>query len=146
MCQQNGNVIGHAERYDPETKEREVSKMAGLRVNKEGEVRDNNGEVVGRLTEGNLLACIGKEVNDNGNVVDQDGNKLGECTLLEHIPEEEIEETGPTDEEVKEEEEREIAKKISNIIGQTLEKMEPICKQITDVSHCLILKFGTTAY
>jgi hypothetical protein len=35
---------------------------------------------------------------------------------------------------MKEMEEREVAKKIGNIINQTLEKMEPICKQITEVS------------
>ena len=52
---------------------------------------------------------------------------------MEHIPEEE-EEEGQTDEQLKAEEEREIAKKIANIINQTLERMEPICKQITDVS------------
>jgi hypothetical protein len=124
-------VIGHAERWQPEEKEREVSPMSGLRVNKEGEVRDQNGDVIGRLTDGNLLSCVGKSIDDNGHVVDQDGNKLGEVTLLENIPDEEDE--GPTDEQLKEEEEREIAKKIGNIINQTLEKMEPICKQITEV-------------
>ncbi|KAH0837080.1 hypothetical protein AYO21_04540 [Fonsecaea monophora] len=133
IVDKNGNVIGHAERWEPEKKEREVSPMSGLRVNKEGEVRDRNGDVIGRLTEGNLLACIGKEVNDNGYVVDQDGNKIGECTLLENIPDEEEVEEGPTPEQLKEEEEREVAKKISNIINQTLEKMEPICKQITEL-------------
>jgi hypothetical protein len=132
IIDKNGNVIGHAERWEPEKKEREVSPMAGLRVNKEGEVRDKNGDVIGRLTEGNLLACIGREINDNGYVIDQDGNKIGECTLLENIPDEEVEEE-ITPEQMKEEEEREVAKKIASIINQTLEKMEPICKQITEV-------------
>jgi hypothetical protein len=120
-------VIGHAERWEPEEKEREVSPMSGLKVNKEGEVRDTNGDVIGRLTEGQLTSCVGKTIDDNGHVVDQDGNKLGEVTLLENIPEEE--EQGMTEEE----EEEEIAKKIGNIINQTLEKMEPICKDITDL-------------
>lgn len=133
ILDKNGNTIGKAERWEPEEKEREISAMAGLRVNKEGEVRDKNGDVIGRLTDGNLLHCVGKEINDNGYVVDQDGNRVGEVTLLENIPEEEVEE-GPTEEEVKKEEEREIAKKIGNILDQTIEKMEPICKQITDVS------------
>lgn len=134
IVDKNGNVIGRAERWEPEEKLREISPMAGLRVNKEGEVRDRNGDVVGRLTDGNLLACVGKEINDNGYVVDQDGNKLGECTLLENIPEEE-EEAQITPEQLKEEEEREVARKIGNIIYQTLEKMEPLCKQITEASH-----------
>ena len=132
ITDKNGNVIGHAERWEPEEKQREVSPMSGLRVNKEGEVRDQNGDVIGRLTDGNLTACVGKEINDNGYVVDQDGNKVGEVTLLENILEEEDE--GPTEEQLKEAEEREVAKKIGNIVNQTLEKMEPICKQITDVS------------
>ena len=132
ITDKNGNVIGHAERWEPEEKQREISAMSGLRVNKEGEVRDQNGDVIGRLTDGNLTACVGKEINDNGYVVDQDGNKVGEVTLLENILEEEDE--GPTEEELKEAEEREVAKKIGNIVNQTLEKMEPICKQITDVS------------
>ncbi|KPI41174.1 uncharacterized protein AB675_7866 [Cyphellophora attinorum] len=127
ISDKNGNVIGHAERWEPEEKEREVSPMSGLKVNKEGEVRDTNGDVIGRLTEGQLTSCVGKTIDDNGHVVDQDGNKLGEVTLLENIPEEE--EQGMTEEE----EEEEIAKKIGNIINQTLEKMEPICKDITDL-------------
>jgi len=130
IIDKNGNVIGKAERWEPEEKEREVSPMSGYRVNKEGEVRDKNGDVIGKLTDGNLLACIGKQVDDNGNVVDQDGNKLGECTLIENIPEEEEEEATP--EQLKEEEEREIAKKIGNIINQTIDQMKPICDQITD--------------
>ena len=128
----NGNVIGHAERWEPEEKEREVNPMAGLRVNKEGEVRDKNGDLIGMLTDGNLNPCIGREINDNGYVVDQDGNKIGEVTLIENIQQEEIEELTP--EQQKEIEEREVAKNIGNIINQTIEKMEPICKQITEVS------------
>jgi Protein of unknown function (DUF3659) len=134
ILDKNGNTIGKAERWEPEEKAREINPMARLRINKDGEVRDKNGDVIGRLTDGNLLHCVGKEINDNGYVVDQDGNKVGEVTLLENIPEEEVEETGPTEEELMESEEKEVAKKIANIIGQTIEKMEPICKQITEVS------------
>ena len=112
--------------------QREINPMAGLRVNKQGEVRDKNGDVIGMLTDGNLLECVGKEVNDNGYVVDQDGNRIGACTLLENIPEQE-EEAAPTEEELKKEEEREVAKKISNILQDTISKMEPICKAITEV-------------
>ena len=62
IVDKNGNVIGHAERWEPEQKERQISPMSGLRVNKEGEVRDKNGDVIGRLTEGQLTTCIGKEM------------------------------------------------------------------------------------
>ena len=137
ILDKNGNAIGKAERWEPEEKEREVSAMAGLRVNKDGEVRDKNGDVIGKLTDGNLLHCVGKEINDNGYVVDQDGNRVGEVTLLENIPEEEVVEEEATPEELKAEEEREVAKKIGNILDQTIEKMEPICKSITDVRYTL---------
>lgn len=130
----NGNTIGKAERWEPDEKERRANPMSGLRVNKEGEIRDENGELVGKLTEGDLGHCVGQEIDDAGNVVDIDGNKIGEATLLENIAEEEFE--GRTEEELaeaaKREEEREVAAKMGSICTQTLERMQPICKQITD--------------
>ncbi|KXL46047.1 hypothetical protein M433DRAFT_154607 [Acidomyces richmondensis BFW] len=134
IVDKNGNTIGKAERWEPEEKERRVNPMSGMRVNKEGEVRDQNGDLVGRLTAGDLGHCVGQEIDDAGNVVDVDGNKIGEVTLLENINEEEYE--GPTEEELEEarkrDEERQIAEKMANICQQTLERMQPICKQITE--------------
>ena len=134
IIDKNGNKIGAAERWEPEEKERRVNPMSGMRVNKEGEVRDENGDLVGRLTDGNLGHCVGQEIDDNGNVVDQDGNKIGECTLLENIDEEEYE--GPSEEELaeaaKREEERKIAEKMGSICQQTLERVQPVCKQIKE--------------
>lgn len=134
ILDKNGNRIGKAERWEPEEKERRVNPMSGMRVNKEGEVRDQNGDIVGKLTDGTLGHCVGQEIDDNGNVVDQDGNKIGEVTLLENIVEEEYE--GPSEEELaeaaKRDEEAQIADKMANICTQTLERMHPICKQITD--------------
>ena len=116
--------------------------MSGRRVNKEGEVRDENGDVMGRLTTGDLGHCVGLEVDDNGYVVDNDGNKVGEVTLIENIIEdEEIPEEELTEEEKEErrkkEQDREIAEKMGAICTQTLERVQPICKQITDVSAYL---------
>lgn len=134
IIDKNGNQIGAAERWEPEEKERRVNPMSGMRVNKEGEVRDENGDLIGRLTDGALGHCVGQEIDDNGNVVDQDGNKIGECTLLENIDEEEYE--GPSEEELaeaaKREEERQIAEKMNSICQQTLERVQPICKQIKE--------------
>ena len=136
ILDKSGNSIGKAERFTPEEKERQINPMAGHHVNKEGEVRDDNGELIGRLTEGNLGSCIGKEIDDNGYVVDNDGNRIGECTLIENIEEPE-EEEGPTEEELeamrKKEEDAAIAKKMTYILKETLDKMEPICKNITEV-------------
>ncbi|KAF2719900.1 hypothetical protein K431DRAFT_295572 [Polychaeton citri CBS 116435] len=129
----HGNTIGRAERWEPEEKERRINPMSGMRVNKEGEVRDQNGDILGRLTEGDLGHCVGQEIDDSGNVVDVDGNKIGEVTLLENIAEDF---EGPTEEELEEarkrEEEREIAEKMGTICQQTLERVQPVCKQITE--------------
>jgi hypothetical protein len=133
ILDKNGNVLGKAERWEPEEKERRINPMSGKRVNKEGEVRDENGDLMGRLTDGDLGHCVGQEIDDSGNVVDVDGNKIGEVTLLENIADDY---EGPTEEELaeaaKREEERQIAEKMAGICSQTLEKMQQICKQITD--------------
>ncbi|KAG8623871.1 hypothetical protein KVT40_008847 [Elsinoe batatas] len=130
ILDKNGNVIGKAERWEPEQKEKKISPMSGRKVNREGEIRDENGDVIGRLTAGDLGHCVGCEVDDAGNVVDSDGNKIGEATLLENIIEEEDE--GPTEEDQKREEERQIAEKMATICTQTLERIQPVCKQITE--------------
>ena len=134
ILDKNGNKIGKAERWEPEEKERRVNPMSGKRVNKEGEVRDDNGDLLGKLTQGDLGHCVGQEIDDAGNVVDVEGNKIGEVTLIENIAEDEYE--GPTQEELdeaaKREEEREIAGKMGTICQQTLERMQPICKQIKE--------------
>jgi len=127
----NGNVIGKAERWEPEEKERRINPMSGMRVNKEGEVRDENGDVLGRLTAGDLGHCAGLEIDDNGYVIDNDGNKVGEVTLLENIQEEEIPED-ETDEERQRREDSELANKMASICQQTLERVQPIMKQITE--------------
>ncbi|KAL4951076.1 hypothetical protein BDW69DRAFT_170805 [Aspergillus filifer] len=140
ILDKSGNVIGKAERWEPEEKKRDINPMSGRKVNREGEVRDVDGNLIGKLTEGNLSSLIGKEIDDNGYVVDNDGNKIGQCTLLEHLPEPEPEEEpepeGPSPEEQEAErkaaEDRDLAKKMSAIVGQTLDKVGPICKQITD--------------
>ncbi|RAK79959.1 LEA domain protein [Aspergillus fijiensis CBS 313.89] len=147
ILDKNGNPIGKAERWEPEEKKRNINPMAGRKVNKEGEVRDADGNLIGKLTSGDLPSLIGKEIDDNGYVVDNDGNKIGECTLIENIPEpepepeepeEEVqeEEPGPSPEELeakkKEEEDRQLAKKMSAIVGSTLDRLRPICKMISE--------------
>ena len=127
-----GNSIGKAIRWKPEEKEKRINPMSGHVVNSKGEVRDENGELLGMVTDGHLPTLVGCEVDDNGFVVDNEGNKIGECTLIENLPEDE--EVGPTEEELQKAEDAEIAKKMNNIVQQTIEKMQPVCKNITDVS------------
>lgn len=132
ILDKTGNSIGKAERYTPEEKERDVNPMSGHKVNKDGEVRDENGELLGMVTDGHLPTLVGKEVDDNGYVIDNDGNKVGECTLLQNMQEEEEHE--PTEEELEKQKDAELAKKMNGIVVQTIEKMQPICKDITEVS------------
>ncbi|KAL2814899.1 hypothetical protein BDW59DRAFT_154083 [Aspergillus cavernicola] len=142
ILDKNGNNIGQAERWEPEEKKRNVNPMAGRKINREGEVRDVDGNLIGKLTDGKLSTLVGKEINDNGYVVDNDGNKIGECTLLEHIeepeeePEPELEPEGPSPEELeaqkKEQQDKDLAKKMSSIMAQTLDRVQPICKMITE--------------
>jgi len=127
----NGNSIGKAERWEPEEKKRDINPMSGRRINKEGEVRDENGDLIGRLTSGNLGSLVGKEIDDNGYVVDNDGNKIGECTLLENIQEEE-EEPEETEEERNQRENADIAKKMIYVLRETLDKVSPVCQNISD--------------
>ncbi|CAG7956071.1 unnamed protein product [Penicillium salamii] len=145
VVDKNGNTIGKAERWEPEEKKREVNPMSGRKITKEGEVRDADGNLIGKLTDGNLATLVGKVIDDNGYVVDNDGNKIGECTLLENIPEPEpepeepepeVEEEGPSPEEqeaaAKAESDRQLAEKMTFILGQTLDRVKPVCKQTTD--------------
>jgi hypothetical protein len=129
ITDKNGNTIGKAERWEPEEKERRINPMSGRHVNKEGEVRDENGDLMGRLTAGDLGHCVGLEIDDNGYVIDNDGNRVGEVTLLENIHDEEEE----TEDDKKRREDAELADKMANICQQTLERIQPVMKQITEV-------------
>lgn len=135
ILDKGGNVIGKAERWEPEEKERHINPMSGHKVNKDGEVRDENGELLGMVTEGHLPTLIGLEVDDNGYVVDNDGNRVGECTLIQNIPEEEQPEMSEEEREAlrKKQEDAEIADKMNYILTQTMERIDPVLKQITEV-------------
>ncbi|PCH01078.1 Protein of unknown function DUF3659 [Penicillium occitanis (nom. inval.)] len=139
ILDKSGNVIGKAERWEPEEKKRDVNPMSGRKVNKQGEVRDENGDLIGKVTDGNLQNLIGKSIDDNGYIVDNDGNKIGEATLIENIPEPEPEEpkeeVSPEELEKQKQEEndRKLAERICAIVQDTLGKIQPVCKQITDL-------------
>ena len=68
---------------------REVSKnpASGHKVNRQGEVVDENGDITAKLTEGEVTNCAGKEVDNDGDVIDGKGRAVGNVTLLEDVPE-----------------------------------------------------------
>lgn len=137
ILDKNGNVLGHAERWEPEEEKKDVNPMSGRKVNKEGNVVDEDGDVVGKLTSGDLSKCAGKKIDDDGDVVDQKGSIVGHVSLLEDIPEPVPEtEEGESDEDrekrEKLEQDRKIAQQICVCIEHSLDKIRPICKMITE--------------
>ena len=132
----SGNPLGKAERWEEPEVERKHNPLAGRKVNREGNVVDENGDLIGKLTEGEPSKCTGKEIDEDGDIVDQKGQTVGHATLLEDIPPEPEEEIGPEEQErlKKEKEDRELAKKLAVMIGQALDKVKPVLKNIEDVS------------
>ncbi|KAJ4854740.1 uncharacterized protein T069G_10298 [Trichoderma breve] len=125
----NGNVLGKAERWEPEEVERKKAPYAGRKVNREGNVLDEEGNLIAKLVSGDVSACSGKEVDEDGDVVNYKGDTVGHVALLEDIPKE-------TEEDIKKREEaendRKLASKLAGCIEQSLDKIRPICKMITD--------------
>jgi hypothetical protein len=139
VVDKNGNVLGKAERYEePEevVEEKKKGPLFGRKVNKEGNVTDEDGNVIAKLVSGDLLVCSGKEIDDDGDVINSKGNTVGHVALLEDIPEPEPEEEVETEEQRKEREQaeadRKLAGQLSGAIEQSLEKIKPLCKLITD--------------
>jgi hypothetical protein len=126
----NGNVLGKAERWsEPEPEERKKAPYAGRKVNREGNVLDEEGNLIAKLVSGDISACSGKEVDEDGDVVNYKGDAVGHVALLEDLPKE-------SEEDIKKREEAEkdriLAGKLAGCIEQSLDKLRPICKMITD--------------
>ncbi|KAH6693912.1 hypothetical protein F5X68DRAFT_164799 [Plectosphaerella plurivora] len=144
VLDRNGNQIGKAERWEaPEEEAKPDGPLKGYRVNKKGEVYDKEGNLIAKLTSGDLSICSGKEIDNDNDVVDSKGNTIGHVTLVEDIPEPEPEPEGETEEEKKAREAKEkedeakakdekLAKDLGALIEQSLDKVRPICKMITE--------------
>ncbi|KAF7552928.1 hypothetical protein G7Z17_g4006 [Cylindrodendrum hubeiense] len=143
ILDRNGNVIGKAERYEEPEVQKKVDPLAGRRVNREGNVVDEDGNLIGKLTSGDLFICSGKEVDADGDVVDGKGQTIGHVSRLEDIPPEpesepepevEVEEETPEAKEAREQLEKDVklAGQIAGVVEQSLDKIRPICKLITD--------------
>lgn len=131
VLDKNGNIIGKAERWEPEKVEHKKNPMEGRRVNREGNVVDEDGNIIGKLTSGDPTTCSGKEIDDDGDVVDHKGTVIGHCTLLEDLPQET---ESPEEKEKAEraEQDRKLAIQMSVCVEQCLDKIRPICKMITE--------------
>ena len=134
VVDKNGNVLAKAERWEEPEEEKKQGPMAGRKVNREGNVVDEDGNIIGKLTSGDITTCAGKEIDDDGDVINSKGNTVGHVALLEDIPAEP--EPEETEEQKKEREQAESDKKLAAQLGysieQSLDKIKPIMKMITD--------------
>ncbi|KAJ9149097.1 Late embryogenesis abundant protein [Pleurostoma richardsiae] len=134
ILDKNGNSLGKAERWEEPEVEKTKGPMAGLHVNREGNVVDKEGNLIGKLTSGDPNICSGKEIDDDGDVINSKGQTVGHVNLISEIPEPEPE--GESEEEKQKREElerdRKLAAQMSVCLEQCLDKIKPICKMITE--------------
>ena len=151
----NGNSLGKAERWEEEEKQKAHSPVEGRKVNREGNVVDENGDLIAKLTEGEITKCSGKEIDADGDVYNSKNQVIGHVTLLDEIPAEPEPEPEVVEEEPKEsqeeidarkqvEQDTKLASRMAFSIQESIDKISPILKNITDVST-IFLKFGSIA-
>lgn len=128
IVDQNGNVLAKAERWEEPEVEKKSGPMAGRKVNREGNVLDDNGNIMGKLISGDTMICAGKEIDDDGDVINSKGNTVGHVVLLEDTSET-AEDKGKREQAERDEK---LAQQLSYQVEQSLDKIRPICKMITD--------------
>ncbi|EEY23019.1 conserved hypothetical protein [Verticillium alfalfae VaMs.102] len=81
-----GNVLGRAERWEPEEEEAapevDNSLLAEKRVNKAGLVVDSHGTAFGRVVEGDVAKLINRMCNKKGEVLSESGEVIGRAELI----------------------------------------------------------------
>jgi len=66
----------------------DYSILEGFKVNKAGNVTDDEGNLIGRLVEGDVKRCAGRECDEDGYIYSDSGKQIGRA---EPVPEEERE-------------------------------------------------------
>ncbi|KAG9236848.1 hypothetical protein BJ875DRAFT_455344 [Amylocarpus encephaloides] len=143
VVDKNGNTVGKAERWEEEVKEKKKSPIAGRKINRDGNVLDDDGDVIAKLVDGEIGKCIGKEIDDDGDLVNSKGTTLGHVSLLDDIPaqpEPEVEPEPVEPEETPEEAEakrqlendRKLANQMASAVQNCIENIKPILTMITD--------------
>ncbi|OHW96117.1 lea domain-containing protein [Colletotrichum incanum] len=94
MCDKEGNVrsesgdiIGRAELI-PESdregaKEGPFAELPGCTVAKDGTIVTPSGDIVGRLVQGDAKALFGRPIDEDGDILDRNGNLLGKAERWE---------------------------------------------------------------
>ncbi|RYP86366.1 hypothetical protein DL769_000750 [Monosporascus sp. CRB-8-3] len=75
-------VIEEAKAREEETRLPDISILAGLKINKGGNVVDENGNPLGRVKSGDIKKLVGKTPDKDGKVWDNQGNVIGEVEVL----------------------------------------------------------------
>ncbi|QLI71326.1 uncharacterized protein G6M90_00g070840 [Metarhizium brunneum] len=132
VVDKNGNVLGTAERWEEPVVEKKKDPLAGRRVNREGNVVDEDGNIIGKLVSGDLNICSGKEIDDDGDVINSKGMAIGHVSLLEDIPPEPEESAEDKEKREQAEKDRKLAGQLAASIEQSLDKIKPILRMITD--------------
>lgn len=138
MCDKNGNilsesgdVIGKAELVSEGGRAGEktgpFTGLVGCKVNKNGKVLSATGETVGKLVQGDAKQLAGREVDDDGDICDKNGNVIG------HAEREYVEEEDPKVVEEREQavKDKKLAQQLAYCIQQTLDQLKPICEKIS---------------
>ncbi|KAL8383637.1 hypothetical protein RB595_010707 [Gaeumannomyces hyphopodioides] len=89
ILDRSGNVVGKAERWEPEPEpeaepEPEVDRsiLAGKRVNKAGNVVDGSGTIFGKVVEGDAKRMVGRMCDKKGNILSESGDVLGRAEVV----------------------------------------------------------------
>ncbi|KAM7222700.1 Protein of unknown function (DUF3659) domain containing protein [Rhypophila decipiens] len=89
ILDKGGNVIGKAERWEPEKEEEpepeaevDQSLLAGKRVNKAGYCVDGQGNIFGRVVEGDPKKMVGRMCDKKGNILSESGDVIGRAELI----------------------------------------------------------------
>ncbi|KAL3494406.1 hypothetical protein BJX62DRAFT_234282 [Aspergillus germanicus] len=73
---------------DSERNHLELAKLYGFTVSEGGKVLDDDGEVIGRVVEGEPEDLIGQTVDDDGEILDEDGDLIGRVDVVREEEEE----------------------------------------------------------
>ncbi|KAG1393128.1 hypothetical protein G6F60_011677 [Rhizopus arrhizus] len=102
-------------------------------VRKSGKVVDQEDNIVGKVDKRVAHKLAGFKVDNDGNIISHEGYIVGKAEVIKEKTEEERKkEQEELDKNNEEEEYRKLADKMSTSIQQSLDKIKPILKMITD--------------
>ncbi|KAI8387352.1 hypothetical protein BD560DRAFT_443237 [Blakeslea trispora] len=101
------------------------------RVRKSGKVVDEDDEIVGTVDKSAAHKMAGFPVDYDGNIIDPEGHIVGKAQMIKK-EEKDDKKDEKSDADKEEEEYRKIADQMSTSIQQSLDKIKPVLKRITE--------------